>query len=90
MGEVFRADDLRLGQPVALKFLPHTMAKDDSMLARLAHVDLTSVSQDARDQAEQAIALAVERLEGGRMAPREVVLSPHLVVRSTTAPPPGD
>jgi len=62
---------------------------DDSALARLAHVDLTTVSQDARQQAEQAIVLAVERLEGDRTAPREVVLTPHLVVRSTTAPPPG-
>ena len=62
---------------------------DDSALARLAHVDLTTVSQDARQQAEQAIALAVERLEGGRTAPRELVLTPHLVVRSTTAPPPA-
>jgi DNA-binding LacI/PurR family transcriptional regulator len=65
---------------------------DDSMLARLAHVDLTTVSQDARGQAERAVAMAVERLEGDpglRSAPREVVLSPHLVVRSTTAPPIG-
>src|SRR5437660_1686354 len=60
---------------------------DDSALARLAHVDLTTVSQDARGQAGQAVALAVERLEAGRAAPREVVLTPHLVVRSTTAPP---
>jgi DNA-binding LacI/PurR family transcriptional regulator len=62
---------------------------DDSMLARLAHVDLTSVSQDARGQAEQAVALAVERREGGRTAPREVVLTPHLVVRGTTGAPAG-
>jgi DNA-binding LacI/PurR family transcriptional regulator len=61
---------------------------DDSMLARLAHVDLTTVSQGARMQAERAVALAVERLENGRTAPREVVLTPHLVVRSTTGPPP--
>jgi DNA-binding LacI/PurR family transcriptional regulator len=60
---------------------------DDSMLARLAHVDLTTVSQDAVAQAEQAVALAAERLENGRTAPREVVLTPHLVVRSTTGPP---
>jgi DNA-binding LacI/PurR family transcriptional regulator len=61
---------------------------DDSMLARLAHVDLTTVSQDASQQAEQAVALTVERLERDRTTPREVVLTPHLVVRSTTAPPP--
>jgi hypothetical protein len=34
MGEVYRANDLRLGQTVALKFLPETMAQDAGMLAR--------------------------------------------------------
>jgi DNA-binding LacI/PurR family transcriptional regulator len=62
---------------------------DDSSLSRLAHVNLTTVSQDARRQAEHAVAAAVERLEDGRTAPREVVLAPHLVVRGTTGPPPA-
>jgi DNA-binding LacI/PurR family transcriptional regulator len=60
---------------------------DDSTLARLAHVDLTTVSQNAREQARQAVALTVERLEHGRSRPREVVLAPQLVLRSTTAAP---
>ena len=60
---------------------------DDSVLARLAHVSLTTVSQDARKQAARAVALAVQRLESAPTAPREVVLTPYLVVRSTTGPP---
>jgi hypothetical protein len=35
MGEVYRADDLTVGQPVALKFLPPRFAKDLDRLARL-------------------------------------------------------
>lgn len=34
MGEVFRADDLKLGQPVALKFLPEHLLSDGAALAR--------------------------------------------------------
>ena len=39
---------------------------DDSLLAQLGHIDLTSVSQEPREQANRAIEAVVERLDGGR------------------------
>jgi DNA-binding LacI/PurR family transcriptional regulator len=59
---------------------------DDSSLARLAHIDLTTVNQDAPEQARQAVAAAVSRLDEDRAERREVVLRPHLVIRGSTGP----
>jgi DNA-binding LacI/PurR family transcriptional regulator len=62
---------------------------DDSLSSRLAHVNLTTVSQDALAQAQHAVALAVERLDDERTTPREVVLTPALIIRGTTGSPPA-
>ena len=66
---------------------------DDSDLARLGHLQLTSVSQDPAAQARHAVQVAVARLDGRRggrwEGHREIVLPPRLVVRTSTAAPVG-
>ncbi|WP_307173232.1 LacI family DNA-binding transcriptional regulator [Streptomyces africanus] len=60
---------------------------DDDTLSRLSCFNLTTVSQSAREQARHAVTAAVERLDQDRTEPREVVLTPRLVLRGTTAGP---
>ncbi|GAA2156063.1 LacI family transcriptional regulator [Humibacillus xanthopallidus] len=79
----FRRDGLDVPRDVSV------VGYDDSPVARLATIDLTTVSQAPHAMAEAAVTAAVERLEGDRTAPADVVLEPHLVVRGTTAPPPS-
>jgi DNA-binding LacI/PurR family transcriptional regulator len=57
---------------------------DDSTLARLAHINLTSVNQNAEQLAAHAVDVAADRLDNGRGAAEEFVLMPHLVIRATT------
>ena len=59
---------------------------DDSTLARLAHIDQTTVSQEPGQQAERAVRAVVERLDENRQERLDVLLEPRLVVRRTTAP----
>lgn len=79
--DVFRTEGVDVPGEVSL------VGYDDSPAGRLAHIALTSVSQDATGLAVHAVAAAVERLDGGRTEPRQIVLKPHLVVRGTTGPP---
>src|SRR5687767_6751705 len=72
MGEVYRADDLTLGQPVALKFLPVPIATDPNRLARfrkevaaarkVSHPNVCRV-YDIADHAGQAF-LTMEFVDG--------------------------
>jgi DNA-binding LacI/PurR family transcriptional regulator len=59
---------------------------DDSRLARLAHVDLTTIAQDAAAMTTLAVARAIDRIDGVAVTRRDVVIPPRLVVRGTTGP----
>lgn len=57
---------------------------DDSRLAIGPHAQMSTISQNATEMAEGAVAGALDLLAGGE--PHDLVLTPHLVARSTTGP----
>jgi DNA-binding LacI/PurR family transcriptional regulator len=61
---------------------------DDSPIARLAHINLTTVSQNTREITRHAITALVDRLDNGRTDHVDVVVPPRFIVRGTTGPPP--
>lgn len=61
---------------------------DDSRLAALSAIGLTSVSQDAARLARLALSRAAARAERPDTPPEELVAAPTLVVRDTSAAPP--
>ncbi len=76
MGEVYRADDLRLGQQVALKFLPGTLGHDPIKLAQF-HAEVRLARQVAHpnvcrvydiDEADGAPFLSMEYVDGEDLA----------------------
>ncbi|MGH3370251.1 MAG: LacI family DNA-binding transcriptional regulator [Nocardioidaceae bacterium] len=60
---------------------------DDSTVARLSHIALTTVAQDAQQLAKLAVDRAVARLDGEKLTADEQVVAPTLVSRSTSGPP---
>ena len=76
MGEVYRADDLQLGQSVALKFLPQDLGEDPTALARLrnevrvarqiAHPNVCRVYDIG--EAEGLVFIAMEYVDGEDLA----------------------
>ncbi|HUG86816.1 MAG TPA: LacI family DNA-binding transcriptional regulator [Euzebya sp.] len=61
---------------------------DDTYLAGLGHIDLTSVRQDAALMGARAVEMLIERADGRRSRTRHLMLEPSLTIRSSTAPPP--
>jgi len=60
---------------------------DDNALARLPHLNLTTVRQDSVEMTRLAVERSVGRLRGEPVTEREIVLPPELVVRGSTAAP---
>jgi DNA-binding LacI/PurR family transcriptional regulator len=60
---------------------------DDSPLAGLAHVNLTTVGQDTAGLAERAVGRAIGRIDDDAVDTVDEVCEPRLVVRGSTSPP---
>ena len=92
---IFAANDLAaLGSLQALSEAGHSVPNDVSLigydnawLAGLRHISLTTIDQPRHELGTTAVKLLIERIEEGRAQARHIVLSPSLVVRTTTGPP---
>lgn len=60
---------------------------DNTSLAQLRHVSLTTIDQPAAQIGSMGVDLLLERLENRRTETRHDVVQPTLIVRKTTAPP---
>jgi DNA-binding LacI/PurR family transcriptional regulator len=60
---------------------------DDSHIASLTSVALTTIAQDAPTLAGSALDMALRRTEDKNAEPSQVVVPPRLVVRRTSTPP---
>jgi DNA-binding LacI/PurR family transcriptional regulator len=57
---------------------------DNSLVSKLPHIRLTTVSQDPPLIARLAVDRVIARIEGSPIEKRDVVLDPTLMVRATT------
>lgn len=84
LGVMDAAHDLGLTVPDDLSIVGF----DDAPTAAAARPPLTTVHQDLREKGRVATRLLLDQLDGP-VAPRSIVLPTRLVVRGSTAPPPG-
>ena len=60
---------------------------DNNRMASMRHISLTTIDQPGDDMGRSAVERLAERIDGNRDEPSHDVVTPGLVVRSTTGPP---
>ncbi len=84
IGAINALEDAGLSVPADVSVVGY----DDTALAGLRHISLTTVHQPRRELGKQAAELLLAEGEGSSQ-PRQVLLPPHLVARTSTAAPRG-
>jgi DNA-binding LacI/PurR family transcriptional regulator len=81
--------DVLIRAGVAVPEQVSVLGFDDSPLAGLAHIDLTTIRQDSAGLAREAVQRLVERLDGDSVDGQvvDITCEPTLIVRGSTAPP---
>jgi DNA-binding LacI/PurR family transcriptional regulator len=85
IGALNAFEEAGLSVPAEISLLGY----DNTSLAALRHVSLTSVHQPSAEMGAMAVGLLFERIDQGREEPQHDVVLPSLVVRNTTGPVPG-
>jgi DNA-binding LacI/PurR family transcriptional regulator len=84
LGVLDAAGDLGLDVPSELSVVGY----DNTALAELGYIDLSSVDQSAAELGAEAAKAVLERIAQPRRRARRIVIHPRLVARRTSAPAP--
>ncbi|MFC0038338.1 LacI family DNA-binding transcriptional regulator [Actinomadura rayongensis] len=84
-GALSAADELGLGVPRDVSIVGY----DNTHLAAIRHISLTSVDQPRKDMGRVAAELLTARIGDPSRPARQNLVVPHLVVRATTGPVPS-
>jgi DNA-binding LacI/PurR family transcriptional regulator len=86
IGAINAFEEAGLGIPSDISVIGY----DNTSLAALRHVSLTSIHQPSAEMGQMAVDRLFERIDKGRTEPRHEVVPPSLVIRNTTGPPPAE